>query len=171
MAKPGGSSSGGSGGSSSEPFSIGSQLLVLLSADSAALAVYSEGQLLRHKVHTGYTVRQQQGKAQATYERQGGGARSVGGSIRARETRRLFQAAAATLAGWEGDVAGCSLLFRSGSVRAWNELYAARSPPVPVDRRDPRWQPVGLSMRRPRLEDAERAFAALSTGTLWERLQ
>lgn len=43
------------------------------------------------------------------------GARSVGGSIRARETCRLFQAAAATLAGWEADVAGCSLLFRSGS--------------------------------------------------------
>lgn len=39
----------------------------------------------------------------------------MGGSIRARETRRLFQAAAATLVGWEADVAGCSLLFRSGS--------------------------------------------------------
>lgn len=153
--------------SRSEPFSIGSQLLVLLSADSAALAMYSEGHLVRHKVHTGYTVRRQQGKAQATYERQGGGetgwgaagqagferwvvavsaplhshslqlvadcvplsalrclfalcptaagARSVGASIRARETRRLFQAAAATLADWEADIAGCSLLFRSGS--------------------------------------------------------
>lgn len=42
------------------------------------------------------------------------GARSVGGSIRARETRRLFQAAAATLAGWESDIGGCRLLFRSG---------------------------------------------------------
>ncbi len=166
----GGGGSCSSSSSSSGPSSIGSQLLVLLSADSAALALYSKGQLLLHKVHTGYTVRRQQGKAQATYERQGGGeagwgalarlqlqqlfsadarlcvalragivqqqymhqaqhhrvhqalpfptaagARSVGGSIRARETRRLFQAAAATLAGWEADIAGCSLLFRSGS--------------------------------------------------------
>lgn len=57
-------------------------LLVLLSADSAALAMYSgEGQLQRHRVLTGYTVRRQQGKAQATYERQGGGEWCIGGSV------------------------------------------------------------------------------------------
>ena len=75
----GGGSSGGSssGGSNTalgrEQPQIGSQLLVLLSADSAALALYSQGQLARHKVLTGYTVRKRQGKAQAGYERQGGG--------------------------------------------------------------------------------------------------
>lgn len=141
---------------------LGQQLLVLLSADSAALAMYSGGALSRHKVLTGYTVRRQQGKAQAAYQRQGGGAplstcvgrrgwgrpaawlpwgcsrvcptalhrlscllpatsralagaRSVGGSMRARETRRLFQAAAATLAAWAPDLDACSLLFRSGT--------------------------------------------------------
>lgn len=57
------------------------------------------------------------------------------------------------------------------AVRVWNELYAAHSPPVPVDRRDPRWQPVGVSVRRPRLEDVERVYAVLSHGTLWERQQ
>lgn len=72
---------GGNTSSSREPLSIGSQLLVLLSADSAALAIYSEGQLLRHKVHTGYTVRRQQGKAQATYERQGGGEAGWAGRV------------------------------------------------------------------------------------------
>lgn len=76
------SSTPSSGGSSrSEPFGSGSQLLVLLSADSAALAVYSEGQLVRLKVHTGYTVRRQQGKAQATYERQGGGEAGWGAGL------------------------------------------------------------------------------------------
>lgn len=39
---------------------------------------------------------------------------------------------------------------------------------MPVDRRDPRWQPLGLSVRRPRLDDVGRAFAALKHGTLWE---
>ncbi len=66
---------------------------------------------------------------------------------------------------------GCLPIQPPAAVRVWNELYAARSPPAPIDRRDPRWQPVGLSMRRPRLQDVERAFAALSHGTLWERQQ
>lgn len=64
---------GSSGQAALHSPSIGSQLLVLLSADSAALAIYQEGELVRHRVHTGYTVRRQQGKAQATYQRQGGG--------------------------------------------------------------------------------------------------
>lgn len=60
-------------GTGSCPFQIGSQLLVLLSADSAALGILEEGRLVQHKVLTGYTVRRKQGKAQLTYERQGGG--------------------------------------------------------------------------------------------------
>lgn len=40
---------------------------------------------------------------------------SVGGAIRARESRRLFQGAAATLASWHQDIAACSQLFRSGT--------------------------------------------------------
>lgn len=60
--------------------SIGSQLVVLLSADSAALALFQEGELARHRMLTGYTVRKQQGKAQATYQRQGGGEHCVAAS-------------------------------------------------------------------------------------------
>ncbi|KAL4458987.1 hypothetical protein ABPG75_013852 [Micractinium tetrahymenae] len=163
--------SGGGGGSSSrdQRFSIGSQLLVLLSADSAALELYQEGELIRHRVHTGYTVRRQQGKAQATYQRQGGGAHSVGGSIRARDTRRLFQAAAATLPEWAPEIAGCNLLLRSGTVRCWNELYhASNEPQPPTDRRDARWQAAGIGVRRPRLADVERVFAAFSYNSLEE---
>jgi hypothetical protein len=36
---------------------LGKQLVVLLSADSAAMGLWSEGLLLRHKVLTGYTTR------------------------------------------------------------------------------------------------------------------
>ncbi len=58
-------------------FQIGSQLLVLLSADSAALGIFQDGRLVQHKVLTGYTVRRKQGKAQLTYGRQGGGEPSL----------------------------------------------------------------------------------------------
>lgn len=68
-----GSSGDASGGSGGGPLQIGGQLLVLLSADSAALGLLREGELAAHKVLTGYTVRRKQGKAQLTYQREGGG--------------------------------------------------------------------------------------------------
>jgi hypothetical protein len=44
--------------------------------------------LVRHKVTTAYTTRKVQGKSQLTHERgkSGGGRRSAGGALRARET-------------------------------------------------------------------------------------
>ncbi len=42
---------------------------MLLSADSAALAVWKDGAIVRHKCLTGYTVRKKAGKAQLTYLR------------------------------------------------------------------------------------------------------
>ena len=250
--------------------SVGAQLLVLLSADSAVLALAREGKLERHRVLTGYTVRRSQGKAQATHLRQGGGAGLTGlmgqgswacGACGARAARpqparcklqvpaapaRHWPAPACTdspltianlgcpcplnparpqaRAAWAGPSVparrgGCSRRRRprwqSGRptsppapcsfaaaqarqqrrllrlrfppdgpclaavshpalrsplcpapVRVWNELYS--SPPPPVDRRDARWRPLGLGVRRPRLADAERALAALSTGALHE---
>lgn len=50
----------------------GRQLAVLLSADSAALGVWQDGVLERHKVLTGYTVRRKAGKAQLTHLRRWG---------------------------------------------------------------------------------------------------
>ncbi len=48
-------------------------LIVLLAADAAAVGVWQDGSMVRHRCLTGYTVRKQQGKAQASYQRQGGG--------------------------------------------------------------------------------------------------
>ena len=48
-------------------------LIALLVADAAAIGIWRNGALLRHRVLTGYTVRKQQGKAQQAYQRQGGG--------------------------------------------------------------------------------------------------
>lgn len=42
---------------------------MLLSVDSAALGVWADGVLIRHKCLTGYTVRRKAGKAQMTYLR------------------------------------------------------------------------------------------------------
>ena len=92
--------------------------------------------------------------------------RSAGASIRLAETKRLFQAAAATLADWSPEVHACVGLHRSGGARAWNELYSARSPPPPLDRRDPRWRGVGLGVRRPRLADVERVWGELAHGAV-----
>ena len=50
----------------------GAQLAVLLSADSAALGMWRDGVLERHKVLTGYTIRRSAGKAQLTHLRRWG---------------------------------------------------------------------------------------------------
>ena len=143
----------------------GSVLLVLLSADSAALGLWRGGALARHKVLKGYTVRRKQGGAQDAFERGGGGRPTVGSALRRRETARLWHRAAARLAAWRADVAGCHSLFRSGGVRCWNLLYAA-DPPPPVGRRDARWRPLGEGVRRPRFRDLVAAHRALSRGEL-----
>mmetsp|Transcript_19599 Transcript_19599/g.42523 ORF Transcript_19599/g.42523 Transcript_19599/m.42523 type:complete len:452 (-) Transcript_19599:550-1905(-) len=140
-------------------------LMVLLSHDSAALGLWdASGQLVRSKVLTGYTIRRKQGKAQASYERQGGRHNSVGGSIRYQETKRLWQAVASQLHAWRQDISACSRLFCSGDVRVWNLLYEARDPVVSVDRDDPRWERVGQSVPRPRSRDLHRCYQALCYG-------
>ena len=53
----------------------------------------------------------------------------------------------------------------SGDVRAFNSLYGGDLPP-PIDRRDPRWQRIGISIRKPRLDDLRHAFKVLSYGRI-----
>ena len=64
-------------------------LIALLVADAAAIGIWRNGHLLRHRVLTGYTVRKQQGKAQLSYQRQGGG--GTGLSYCAQESYRAKQ--------------------------------------------------------------------------------
>jgi len=137
-------------------------LVVLLSAEASALGLWEEGVLVRHKVTTAYTTRKVQGKSQLTHERgkSGGGRRSAGGALRARETTRLFDTTCRRLSevragsacwhasakglflmGWRcGRVAQwaplirkCDVLYGGGTVRVWNELWDARTNPL-VDR-------------------------------------
>ncbi|KIZ04702.1 hypothetical protein MNEG_3249 [Monoraphidium neglectum] len=115
---------GGSGGGIRGSY-VGSVLLVLLSADSAALGLWRGGELLRHKVLTGYTVRRSQGGAQAAFEARGGRGRTAGSALRRSETRRLWQRTAARLDAWRDDIKECHTLFQSGAVRNWGLLYSA----------------------------------------------
>ena len=108
----------------------GRLLVALLSADSAALALWHNGQLLQHKTLTGYTIRKQQGSSQLKHLRSGAGAssmsdlyvaqrtlylsvracpnptagltgkQSTGGSLRSRETKRFFRSVANKLKEW-----------------------------------------------------------------------
>lgn len=53
----------------------------------------------------------------------------------------------------------------SGDVRAFNNLYGADIAP-PIDRRDSRWQRIGISIRKPKLDDLRWAFRTLSYGSI-----
>jgi hypothetical protein len=82
-----------------------------------------------HQVVTAYTVRAKQGKAQLHYLSQGGpGRMSVGGGLRARETRRLFTHICEKLNEWHKEIEGCNLLFYSGNMRVWNEVQISLQP-------------------------------------------
>ncbi|GIL66742.1 hypothetical protein Vafri_20220 [Volvox africanus] len=140
--------------------------LVLLSADSAALGVWLGGRLVRHKVLTGYTVRQSAGGSQARRDRRtrGGGGRSVGAALRRAEAVRLWQATAARLTDWVSELSYCDILIRSGDTRVFAQLYEARRPAAPIGPRDPRWEGAGMSVPRPRLRDLFAVYGRLCTG-------
>ncbi|KAK9811367.1 hypothetical protein WJX72_002656 [[Myrmecia] bisecta] len=142
----------------------GMQLITCLSHESAALGIWREGQLVRHKVIRGYTVRRTQGKAQLTYIQGGGGAKSKGSAIRAKEAIRLFHKIALKLREWKSEIAACNQVYASGTVRVWNAIYGTRKPP-PLPRDDPRWRRLGIGVRLPRLPDLERAYNTISHGS------
>ncbi|CAI7855902.1 unnamed protein product [Closterium sp. NIES-54] len=144
---------------------LGSHMVALLCADSAALAIFHQGTLAQHKVITAYTVRAKQGRSQLAQQRgKGAGRMSAGAAIRARETRRLFSEVVQRCVVWEADIRQCELLFFSGDVRAWNEVYACRAPAMPVDRKDERWVKVPFHVARPRLSQVLHVFHRLSHG-------
>lgn len=142
-------------------------LVVLLSAEASALGLWQDGVLVRHKVTTAYTTRKVQGKSQLTHERgkSGGGRRSAGGALRARETTRLFDSTCKKLVEWAPLINKCDVLIGGGTVRVWNELYSAKTR-APMERVDPRWRRVGMSTKRPRMLELERVHGLLSHGSI-----
>ncbi|KAK3265005.1 hypothetical protein CYMTET_26289 [Cymbomonas tetramitiformis] len=145
-----------------------SHLVVILSTEAAALGIWRDGELIKHKCITAYTVRQKQGKSQISHMRRKSksGRGSAGGALRARESRRLFESTCAKLVEWSKEIHECDVIFGSGTVRVWNELFAAGGDILPCPRCDPRWRRVGKSVSRPRLKELERVYGLLSHGSI-----
>ena len=61
----------------------------------------------------------------------------------------------------------CVQAFATGAIRVWNELYTADTALSSfLPRKDERWERVGLSVRRPRLEDLKRVFRIVGQGSV-----
>eukprot|EP00850_Spirogloea_muscicola_P002858 SM000011S19036 [mRNA] locus=s11:521842:524216:+ [translate_table: standard] len=146
-------------------------VLVLLAADSAALGIFSDGQLVAHKVVTAYTIRAKQGKSQLKHLRQGGsaGRMSAGGGLRVQEARRFVHRIAeanrpqlssltSKLREWKEEVRCADLIFYSGDILASQDIRGLLGPC------DDRWLRVPMSVRAPRFKDLERVFYALNHG-------
>ncbi|KAH9544937.1 hypothetical protein CY35_12G021300 [Sphagnum magellanicum] len=134
-------------------------LLALVSSSAAALGVFHDDVLVLHKflhpVVTAYTVRAKQGKAQLHYLSQGGpGCMRVGGGL-------------CKLNEWHKEIEGCNLLFYSGNMRVWNEVYACNNPRMLIARDDIRWHKVPYSVRQPRLRELHRVRYGLSHGAVF----
>ena len=55
----------------------------------------------------------------------------------------------------------------TGTVRVWNELYAAKTALSSVlPRDDDRWRRVGMSVSKPRFADLKRVFRVISSGSV-----
>ena len=103
-------------------------------AEEVVVGAYVQGEVAFSKVATAYTRRRKQGRAQLHFKRSnkgGGGGRSEGARLRARETVRLFAE------GGEALASACELLpsgaplFYAGDARVMEELCAgaAAAPP------------------------------------------
>lgn len=137
----------------------GRQFIALLASESSAMAVFrGDGNAIRHRVITAYTVRRGQGGAQALRSGRNQ-ARSDGGKLRAREALRLARETATTFYEWNEEISQCELLVQSGDVRVWNAVYNVHEYNGKiVPRNDDRWQAAGISIRRPRFKDLETVF-------------
>lgn len=147
--------------------------IVLATAEEVVVGAYVQGEVAFSKVTTAYTRRRKQGRAQLHFKRSnkgGGGGRSEGARLRARETVRLFAE------GGEALASACELLpsdaplFYAGDARVMEELCAgaaaapgAAARAVPP-RTDPRWvRATGVQCRRPRQADLERVRFVLTS--------
>jgi len=139
--------------------------MVLLSADSASLALWRGNSLVSHKVLTGYTVRRNQGTSQSGHTRRGGRGNTVGAKIRKSEAGRLSSSTAAKLQEWKPEIDQCDVLVHSGSIRCWNEVYSSFAQTPAMGRHDARWVGCGMSIPRPRYVDLLRVFTVLARGS------
>lgn len=149
------------------PSELGKQLLLLVRAGAAAMGIWENGTLRRHKVITKYMVRKKQGKAQITYANKKGKSR-LGARLRLRKTREFFVEINGKLREWQQDLQTCTQFLYSCPVRLWSEIFTAKVKP-PVLRKDPRWRKIPLYVNTPNFKELQHIFYVVSHGRIVEQ--
>ena len=145
--------------------------LALVTAEAVCVGAFAGEERLYSKITTAYTRRRKQGRAQMHFSRSnagGGGGRSVGARLRARETVRLFADGAKALESAVGVLPQNAKLFWAGDSRALNALLdavgkrKASNPSAVPPKGDARWRrAAGVTVRRPRQVDLDHVATLL----------
>lgn len=143
------------------PASLGTMLVLLLRAGSAALGVWCDDALLLHKVTTKYVVRGN-GRAQTSYRKTKGKSRA-GSRLRLRNAQSLLEETNERLRSWEREVGPFDRIHLAVPERLLAELFAAEPAP-PFASRDPRIAKVGMHVHEPRFEELLRVRRFLTQG-------
>ncbi len=142
----------------------GGQVFFLLQAGAAALGVWKDGALLKHKVIKKYVVRAGQGRAQSAQDRRRP-ARSAGARLRSQNQRSLLAEIGACLQGWSEEVRACERIFYSAPVRLWGEVLR-EVPGLGFAGDDPRLQKIALDLRRPGMAELRHIIYEMTHGRI-----
>ena len=142
---------------------IGTLLVVLVQAGSAALGILEEGELVRHKVIKKYMVRGK-GHYQGTHLKTKGKSR-YGSRLRLQKAVEFFLEINRKLGEWDDEAGPFERIYLSCPVRLANELFGAKVPP-PFGRGDDEVEKVPLTVRVPSHKELRRVCYELTHGTL-----
>ena len=143
------------------PASLGTMLVLLLRAGSAAPGVWRVDELLLHNVTTQYVVRGN-GRAQTSYRKTKGKSRA-GSRLRLRNAQSLLEETNDRLRSWEREVGGFARIHLAVPERLLADLYAA-DPSPPFAKSDPRLARIGMHVHEPRFEELLRVRRFLTEG-------
>lgn len=142
---------------------IGTLLVVLVQAGSAALGILEEGRLVRHKVIKKYMVRGK-GHYQGTHLKTKGKSR-YGSRLRLQKAVEFFLEINRKLGEWDDEAGPFERIYLSCPVRLANELFGAKVPP-PFGRGDDEVEKIPLTVRVPSAKELRRVCYELTHGTL-----
>jgi hypothetical protein len=140
---------------------IGRQCVLLLQAGAAAMGLWDEDELVRHRARRKYVVRGH-GKAQPKHLRTRGKSR-YGARLRMQNWRALLVEVNATLQEWWDEIGAPEQVFWSVPVRAWGELAVA-GPSPPFDRGHAGSHRIPFHVHRPDFEELQRVRRRLARG-------
>lgn len=139
-------------------------LIILMQAGMAALALVRGEQVLGSRIVRRYMVRKSQGKAQYSYLQQRGKSR-LGSRIRLQQTKKFFQDVNSQLHDWLRREPSIERIFLSCGPRLKGLWYGEAQKP-PIDKKDPRWQRIPLSLGDANQDELQRVHQFLLTATI-----